>query len=401
MLICYHNGAQLPPNDLVYFAFLSSLHETVAEIESSADFDDDEEEMPAGFLTAVPFLHPVPLCVQVELLGETWSRHSSSTRFEATLLDAAVVYSAFMVAIRIISDEPDLAEAWLADDRRELDPQILQHAPEQLDDLFDRWWDDRDFLMLEEFHDLPPEQAKSVKALMRIPDEMIQPMFDVLERGRVSTEVGEKLEELLPPKDIQHIVPILMRRPNESRWSTENDTEDDVESSLEWGLEDDYHGLLVGPCDPDMIEKETDCPFMCEIGTDAESFDCTYEEWSMHLRDAVHRASAKSDFANDSSTADGDNSEKGERTQGAGLKGGDLIERHERGWVIADDTDCYLADAERAIWVVGDDDEDMPPLYFDTAEAALLAYDCSLRAAELRAQRRKEALERLGKSDDR
>jgi hypothetical protein len=83
------------------------------------------------------------------------------------------------------------------------------------------------------------------------------------------------------------------------------------------------------------------------------------------------------------------------------LKGGDLIERHERGWVIADDTDCYLADAERAIWVVGDDDEDMPPLYFDTAKAALLAYDCSLRAAELRAQRRKEALGRLGKSDGR
>ncbi len=34
------------------------------------DFDDDEENMLSGFLVAVHFLHPVPLYVQVELLGE-------------------------------------------------------------------------------------------------------------------------------------------------------------------------------------------------------------------------------------------------------------------------------------------------------------------------------------------
>ena len=45
------------------------------------------------------------------------------------------------------------------------------------------------------------------------------------------------------------------------------------------------------------------------------------------------------------------------------------------------------------------DDEDIPPLYFDTAEAAFLAYDRSQRAAELRVKRREEALRRLGKPD--
>jgi len=64
---------------------------------------------------------------------------------------------------------------------------------------------------------------------------------------------------------------------------------------------------------------------------------------------------------------------------------------------IVDETDSYLSDIERAVWVVGDDDEEMPPLYFGTAEAALLAYDRSQRAAELRAKRREEALRRLGK----
>ena len=173
MLICYHNQLRLPQNDLVYMAFLFALHETVAEIELLSDFDDDEEDMPAGFLLEVPFLHPVPLQVQVELLGETWSRHRSSTRFEATLLDAAIVYAAIMVATRIVNDEPELAAGWLADDRRKLNPRILHRAPQRLEELFDRWWDDRDFLMLEEFHDLPPEHAEFVKAQMRIPDEMI------------------------------------------------------------------------------------------------------------------------------------------------------------------------------------------------------------------------------------
>jgi len=76
---------------------------------------------------------------------------------------------------------------------------------------------------------------------------------------------------------------------------------------------------------------------------------------------------------------------------------GNRIERRDRGWVIVDQTDSYPADVERAVWVVGDDDEDMPPMYFDTAEAALLSYDRAQWAAALRAKRREAALRRLGK----
>ena len=89
------------------------------------------------------------------------------------------------------------------------------------------------------------------------------------------------------------------------------------------------------------------------------------------------------------------------QAQESGLEGGNRIERRDHGWVIVDETDSYLADVERAVWVVGNDDEDMPPLYFDTAQAAFLAYDRSQRAAELRAKRREEALRRLGKPDGR
>ena len=170
MLVCYHNQAKLPQNDLVDLAFLFALHETVAEIELSSDLEDEDENMPVGFLATVPFLHPVPSPVQVELLGETWSRHRVSTRCQATLLDAAVVYAAFMLGMRVVNDEPDLAAAWLKHGHRIINPRILHRAPERLEELFDRWWDDRDFLMLENFYDLPPEQAEFVKAQMRIPN---------------------------------------------------------------------------------------------------------------------------------------------------------------------------------------------------------------------------------------
>ena len=130
----------------------------------------------------------------------------------------------------------------------------------------------------------------------------------------------------------------------------------------------------AGPCDPDTIEKETNCPLVWEIGVSgAEDFDCGYEEWTEHLRDAVHRAAEQPDVTTDPSTFEEDIAEKVKRALESGLEGGNRMERRDRGWVIVDKTDSYLADVERAVWVVGDDDEEMPPLYFDTAEAALLA----------------------------
>ena len=40
MLICYHNQARLPQNDLVYLAFTFAAHETVSEIEMLSMYSD-------------------------------------------------------------------------------------------------------------------------------------------------------------------------------------------------------------------------------------------------------------------------------------------------------------------------------------------------------------------------
>jgi hypothetical protein len=210
MLICYHNQSRLVQNDLVYLAFLFSLYETIAEIDVSFDLDESDDD-PGGFLTEVPFLQPVPLPVQVDLLAETWCRHRCSERVQATLLDAAIVFSACTTAARIVNDERELATAWLLHSPRQLDSQVLRRAPERLDDLFDRWWDDRDFHLLDDLQDMPPADARRVKNWLGLPNKMIQPMFDALERGRVSPDIGQRLVGLLAPEEISDTVSLLRR----------------------------------------------------------------------------------------------------------------------------------------------------------------------------------------------
>ena len=208
MLIAYHNRRLLPRNDLVYAAFLLSLQETAHCIESGLEVDE-EEDKPDGFLVQIPFLQPIPLQVQVDLLAETWTRHCSDDSIDASLLDAAIVYAAYMTAARMLHDAPAVAATWLESGPRKVDPRVLHESPEPWEDLFDQWWDDRDFLMVNEFPDMPPEKAQYVRWLLRLPEEMIRTMFDALERGRPSPQVGERLDGLLSIDQIGHVVSLL------------------------------------------------------------------------------------------------------------------------------------------------------------------------------------------------
>ena len=396
MLVCYHNQSILPEDDLVYLAFLFSLNETIADIEIYSDLNDDD--VPCGFLAMVPFLHAVPLQVQVELLGETWSNHRHENQFQATLLDAAIVYAAFMTASRIIDDEPGLAADWLADNILKVNSRIIHRAPERLESLFDCWWDDRDFLMLDDFQDMPPEQAKSIRMMMRLPEAMIEPMFDVLERGRVLPNVGDKLKGLISPEEIQNVVLILLRSPGEARQVTDEieEAEGDDDIDLYWGLEDRYHDVLVGPCNPETIEQETNCPIVSGVGvTGANDFDCTYVKWVTHLRDAVHRAVEQPDDTTDVSTDEKDIIQKVKQAIDDGFGDGIRIKFRELGWIIVDETNSYLTDIDYPVWGVGDVDEEMPPLYFDCAEDAYRAYKRSQISMKLLAERRKKALQQI------
>ena len=69
------------------------------------------------------------------------------------------------------------------------------------------------------------------------------------------------------------------------------------------------------------------------------------------------------------------------------------------GWVLFDGADAYLCDVEEAGWVCDDDDEEMPPLYFENLEEVYRAFFRSEKAAELRLRRREAAFRELGRDE--
>jgi hypothetical protein len=70
------------------------LRNRIVFVELCHEFKEEEPDFTAGYLSEVPFLEQVPLPVEVDLLADTWARHRKPDFVEASLLDAAIVYSA-------------------------------------------------------------------------------------------------------------------------------------------------------------------------------------------------------------------------------------------------------------------------------------------------------------------
>jgi len=196
MLTCYGHRVRLPQNDLAYLAFRLALRDTLSDIDTYLDLEE-EPDPPVGYLTEVPFLEQVPLQVQVDLLADAWARHRKPELIEASLLDAAVVFAACVTAGRVIDDMPDVAVTMLRDGPQQVSARIIHRASFRLEEMFEVFWDDQDFLMINEWQDLHPDHAQYLKEVMRLPDEAIEPMYEALRRWRVSPDLAANLEGLL------------------------------------------------------------------------------------------------------------------------------------------------------------------------------------------------------------
>jgi hypothetical protein len=395
MLTCYGDTVRLPQNGLAYLAFRLALQETLTDIELYRDLEE-EPDVPTGYLSEVPFLEQVPLPVQVDLLAETWAKHRKPDLIEASLLDAAIVYAACQTSGRIINDMPEVVVAWLQGGPRKVSPKIIKRAPHHLEDLFEDFWDDQDFLLIEEFQDLPPDHARQLKEILRLPDEMIEPMYAALERWNVSPLVAGNLVGLLTDAEIMEVLPLLRADMRIIRGNVPVVGPGDPDNLLT-GLDDHFHSLLVGPCEVAAAEAEADCPLLDVIGIgDEAGFDCTYAEWVEYFRDEVYQA-AQQPAPPMQPLEDADLSERIEEARTAGLEDGTRIEARGDGWVVVDSLHSYLVDPEDAAWVVGDDDEDMPPTVFPSVAAAYRAWERSQEVGAARKRRREEALKRLGR----
>ncbi len=238
--------------------------------------------------------------------------------------------------------------------------------------LWDADWDGGEMHL-----DADPETSRRLKELMRIDEDYY---VDV-----PPDPSGKQLEEVLATL----------------RELTRGPADDGEDDEFLTGIEDRYHGLLVGPCDPSTAETESECPLVDEIGVgDEDAFDCTYQEWVAHLRADVHEAAENRAAQAPPPDAVGEAkpgpSERLKQAQTSGLDDGTRIEAREAGWVVVDSQGFFLADPEDADWVAEEDDEYVPAAVFESPEAALRAWERSERAAKARAERRRQALRRLG-----
>ena len=171
---------------------------------------EDKDDVLLSYLLKVPFLAQVAPAVQVDLLADVWNRHRDAALHEASLLDAAVVYAAFYTAGRVISDELKIPRLWLKAGPQQARFKITGRTHQRLHDLFFAFWDDVDFLSIEELQDLTPEHAREVREMMRLHDEAFEQMEEVLMRCRASPAILTNLEGLLTTEEIVVFTRVLL-----------------------------------------------------------------------------------------------------------------------------------------------------------------------------------------------
>ncbi len=198
----------LPRTDLTYAAFRASFHETLERLVLARQFDDDPW-LSYGFLTCVPFLKSVPPQVQLDLLSETWHRHVCSETHVASLVDEAVIFAACETAARMArNNSEEFAEVL------ELGPQRLvrgvddglAEAMKQLPMALDG---EGDFLVLSQFEDMPPDDARRIKNEMCLEEERLEELFDVLGQWTITPGFEERLQGLLSRQEIRQAVQVV------------------------------------------------------------------------------------------------------------------------------------------------------------------------------------------------
>lgn len=197
----------LPQTGLSYVAFRIACCETLERITLARQVGGIVDGF--GFLTEVPFLQAVAPPVQLDLLAETWAKHLSEIAEEATLLDESVIYAVCETASQLVNHQPKTVKSFLEKGPLEIDLRIDYQLAANLQNLHLNLSNAGDFLMISQFEDLPPDEARSLKEQFGLDENRLEPMFEVLGRWHPRPEFLENLQGLLLPKEIQRMGRVL------------------------------------------------------------------------------------------------------------------------------------------------------------------------------------------------
>ncbi len=197
----------LPNSELSYLAFRVSFQETLERIVLSKQMQDEYEGF--GYLTEVPFLRSVSPHIQLELLSETWRKHVVKQRFMASLIDESIVYAVFETAAQIVEKEPTVITHCLISGPRQLEVSTSALLAAELRNLHLSLSNNGDFLLISQFEDMHPDEARKLKRKFGLNASKLDRMFDVLGRWTMSDKFIENLDGLLTDREISRTAVVL------------------------------------------------------------------------------------------------------------------------------------------------------------------------------------------------
>jgi hypothetical protein len=198
----------LPRTFLSYLAFRVSFQNTLERILLARQIDDFDWDG-YGYLTEVPFLTAVPPQVQLDLLARTWSKHIGPERARADLVDESVVYAVCETAARLVELEPPMIDRYLTGGPMAVRVPADKLLSDELRSLHLNLPNDGDFLLISQFEDMCPDEAREIKQQFRIDEAVFEPMFEALSRWHVSPDFLGNLKGLLALEEIAKVAAIL------------------------------------------------------------------------------------------------------------------------------------------------------------------------------------------------
>ena len=210
----YISSDLLPNDPLTYLAFRVSFLETLERIVLARQVNEEAEGF--GYLTEVPFLCHVPAHVQLDLLAETWSRHTARKRWDGTLVDESVVYAVCETAAYVAETDPSLVKRCLSCGPNPACLGVDRLLPDELRNLHLSLSNEGDFLLISQFEDMEPDESRDLKRQFRLSEERLKPMFEVLGRWGISREFARRLDGLLSEREIARASAILGLQPIQS-----------------------------------------------------------------------------------------------------------------------------------------------------------------------------------------
>ena len=190
-----------PQTSLSYFAFRIAFQETLERICLAQQVGTYTANC-FGFLTEVPFLRAVPPHIQLDVLAATWNKHVAAERIDASLLDESVIYAACETSARIVQKEPDVVGRFLKGGPLDVQLRPDHYLASELRSLHLNLSNDGDFLMISQFEDMTPDEARASKEQFGLDENRLEIMFDVLGRWSMSPEFLSNLVGLMTKEEI-------------------------------------------------------------------------------------------------------------------------------------------------------------------------------------------------------